>query len=766
MLVVTGMVALLGAAAAPAASVGGGTHSAGNGIYKVFVAGTGDSNAGEFTAQTDTNHPQGPGLNILFGGGQPDTSYTTIHSFTSSTDYTNEGGSVGGSTNLGPFATVSTLGTTGFRTTYVLPGPATTPDKLTIVQDVNVGGADFNSSHIDVTTTVTNNGASPVAIGVRYLLDWQIGKDDGPTFQAQNPNGPVLTSEMQFAPPTFEFFRIEDNDVNDHPPTFDVLGTANGPSSLSPRPTPPTLLQYNGWSDSFSRPFAYTQSGGTVATSGATNDSASNVYWGDQSGNALTLGAGQSKTVSFSLFATAPGQTIPSDDTTPPTSHATVPQCSATGQIPVKVTDNSGGSGPKAVHFKVDGGSEQTVETDSGGNATITIPNGRHDLEYWGEDQTGNQESPHNFTTVTVDTAHQCQSPPPPGLPPPVAGVSVNVFPLAGIVYVQLPGRPRHRLVAGEHIPIGSLIDATDGRVEIEAAASGPGGNGATQSAIFSKGAFRLHQSSSNPLTEARLAGGNLGVCPIQPPSTSSARIAAVPRALAFLPTPVIASALVTFAIALGALALVIVAALVLGGAAFRAGVARAARRPTFMIALLFLLGGVAVAAGVVGNGGGAHKHRGQESLRLTPPSTTGPTAPSPQTGGAPPPGTSTTASPATPTAAPPTTTTPSVSPSTPAATPSTGTSTPRSSSPTPSSPTPSTPSGSRMLWAQTVGGGHWRTRGTWAAAEVRGTKWFTRDSCSGTLVLVVHGVVAVLDVGLNHTVTVNPGQSYFAHAR
>jgi len=70
------------------------------------------------------------------------------------------------------------------------------------------------------------------------------------------------------------------------------------------------------------------------------------------------------------------------------------------------------------------------------------------------------------------------------------------------------------------------------------------------------------------------------------------------------------------------------------------------------------------------------------------------------------------------------------------------------------------------MLWAQTVGGGHWRTRGTWAAAEVRGTKWFTQDTCSGTLVLVVHGVVGVLDLGLNHTVTVNPGQSYFAHAR
>jgi hypothetical protein len=701
---------------------------------------------------------------VLFGGGDPGTSYTTIHSFTSGTDYTNDGGSIGGSTNLGPFATVSALGSTGFRTTYVLPGPSTTPDKLTVVQDINVAGKDFNSSHIDVTTTVTNNASTSVSVGVRYLLDWQIGQDDGPTFQAQNPNGPVLTSEMQFAPPTFEFFRIEDNDVNSNPPTFDVLGTANGPSSLKPTPTPPTLLQYNGWSASVTHPFAYTQSRGTVATAGVTNDSASNVYWGDRSTNALVIGAGQSKTVSFSLFATAPGQTVPSDDTTPPTSHATVPACSPNGQIPVKVTDNSGGSGSKAVHFKVDGGTEHVVATDSGGNATLTISDGRHDLEYWGEDRAGNQESPHNFTTVTVDTAHQCQASPPPGLPPPVAGSSVNVFPLGGIVYVQPPGATtRHRLVRGEHIPIGSLIDATDGRVEIEAAASAPGGSGATQSAIFSKGAFSIGQSSSGEfLVEARLAGGGLSVCPIKPPSTTSARY----RAAALFPMPAMASALATFGIVVAVLALAFIAALVFGGAAFRTGVARAARRPTFMIAVLFLFGGVAVAAGVLGSGGGTHKHRGQESLRLTPP-TTGPTTPSPQPGGAPQPMSPTTPSPAA--AAPatgPTATTPSAPPATTPSTSAGGTSTPHSSSPSAPAPTPSTPSASRQLWAQTVGGGHWRTRGTWAAAEVRGTKWFTRDSCSGTLVLVVHGVVGVLDLGLNHTITVNPGQSYFARAR
>ena len=46
------------------------------------------------------------------------------------------------------------------RTTYTLAGPPQTPDKLTIVQDVNTHGTTFQTSTVEVTTTITNNGSS------------------------------------------------------------------------------------------------------------------------------------------------------------------------------------------------------------------------------------------------------------------------------------------------------------------------------------------------------------------------------------------------------------------------------------------------------------------------------------------------------------------------------------------------------------------------------------------------------------------------------
>ena len=95
-------------------------------------------------------------------------------------------------------------------------------------------------------------------------------------------------------------------------------------------------------------------------------------------------------------------------------SQAQVPACSATGQIPVTVSDPTGfKSGPKAVHFKVDGGAEQVAPTDASGNAAVTVPNGSHTLEYWGEDQAGYQQPTHNTAVVKVDTVLHCGAAPP-----------------------------------------------------------------------------------------------------------------------------------------------------------------------------------------------------------------------------------------------------------------------------------------------------------------------------------------------------------------
>jgi hypothetical protein len=63
-----------------------------------------------------------------------------------------------------------------------------------------------------------------------------------------------------------------------------------------------------------------------------------------------------------------------------------------------------------------------------------------------------------------------------------------------------------------------------------------------------------------------------------------------------------------------------------------------------------------------------------------------------------------------------------------------------------------------RRLWAK--GKGKYSTRGTNAAATVRGTFWLTEDSCRGTLIRVRTGVVSVKDLKRGKVYLVNAGHS------
>jgi hypothetical protein len=55
------------------------------------------------------------------------------------------------------------------------------------------------------------------------------------------------------------------------------------------------------------------------------------------------------------------------------------------------------------VHYRLDFGAEQVATTDGGTTATIPVPAGRHELEYWGQNQAGDQEAAHHNVVVTVD---------------------------------------------------------------------------------------------------------------------------------------------------------------------------------------------------------------------------------------------------------------------------------------------------------------------------------------------------------------------------
>ncbi len=70
-----------------------------------------------------------------------------------------------------------------------------------------------------------------------------------------------------------------------------------------------------------------------------------------------------------------------------------------------------------------------------------------------------------------------------------------------------------------------------------------------------------------------------------------------------------------------------------------------------------------------------------------------------------------------------------------------------------------------RQLWGSD-NKGRFVTRGRSAVATVRGTSWFTRDTCAGTLVRVTSGSVAVRDLVLRRTVIVRAGRSYLARVK
>jgi hypothetical protein len=100
---------------------------------------------------------------------------------------------------------------------------------------------------------------------------------------------------------------------------------------------------------------------------------------------------------------------------------------------------------------------------------------------------------------------------PPHAPPPPQSGRDVNVFPVSGTVLVKLPGhRGFTRLAAGEQIPVGSIVDVTNGRVTLVSARSVRGGK---QTADFYGGKFMIGQHRGQALTTLKLMGGNFRTC-------------------------------------------------------------------------------------------------------------------------------------------------------------------------------------------------------------------------------------------------------------
>ena len=194
--------------------------------------------------------------------------------------------------------------------------------------------------------------------------------------------GPCCSNEATFPTPGFEFYRIEDNDVNPSPPTFNVLGTVTGPTSVVPTPVAPTLLQNADWDASVGTAFDYATTGGVVSdVNGADNDNAVLYYWGDNAGNAINIAPAATTQVSQSIVGVPPGAGFPG--TTPPASQASVPpsgKCNGTQAtiVGTRASETIKGT-PKADVIQGWDGKDQIKGL--GGNDLICGANGRDTIK-------------------------------------------------------------------------------------------------------------------------------------------------------------------------------------------------------------------------------------------------------------------------------------------------------------------------------------------------------------------------------------------------
>lgn len=299
----------------------------GNQIYTIHVEDSG-STCGMWTATTGPMHPAGMGLNVLFGNGSPGTSNTTLRSYSSGTDYVT--GSVGAGcsaicSSATPVVTPILNGATtvGYRFVWSFAdggGAAIQFEQEVVVEGPVDATATVNNSVVRETHTVRNLGPGSLTFGLRKQWDWQIGNDDGPYFGACITPTEACDTSMNLTPNgTLDgqypnaYIMNEDPAVTSCPtgvtpvngpcggaPVYVVAGTVAPPSSLSPPPDAPELLQFNSWPNLIGTCWQPALSNNATCAAG---DTALAYFYGLTPATGITLTPGQSR--SFTEYISA-----------------------------------------------------------------------------------------------------------------------------------------------------------------------------------------------------------------------------------------------------------------------------------------------------------------------------------------------------------------------------------------------------------------------------------------------------------------------------
>ncbi len=342
-----------------------GTVTAGNIFYRVAIEDILGNGVGLYTVRTGSRHPitlaLGKPQDLLAGGtrgpidssnvstirntpiGRPGTSYTTIRSYTTRTDYVQtefvrpdhangfervwlDSTFINNEDVVSQAQYLTKLDTTGYMITYRVPGLSdrkSAPDSMIIRQIIKVHGTDFNDSWVEISTTVVNLDREAIEIGIRYLWDLNIGNDDGPELFEQAFSEFLGETERSINWVNFGYLRvvgINPNPVGTSRDSLDYIDynvycSALTPTNLKRVPLQPTRIQQVGWLNAFFKPFSYevnpnakvtVNDGSTFGLPGG--DSAVQFFWGEALDNAITIPTGDSVQVTQALFATPAGK--------------------------------------------------------------------------------------------------------------------------------------------------------------------------------------------------------------------------------------------------------------------------------------------------------------------------------------------------------------------------------------------------------------------------------------------------------------------------
>lgn len=283
------------------------TLERGNDIYRIYVKDEAPD-FGTYTVSTGDSHPatinMGARQDILYEGvaGTPWSSYLTVRSYTTQTEYTSNSSSTPSpapgfsQANLDISAGAVTSGATWVTNNWSVVNGS---DNIGISQTVAVEGTTLADSRVRVTTAITNNSGpnAIVNIGVRYEWDIMVDGEDGSYIKTVDPYSGWYSTEQEVSSPVINQFQA----VNDpSSPIFYINGSVNGPA-FSPLPTPPSLMQFADWGLVDGEAFDYTPTGQTIA--GPSNDSAVTYLWGDTQNNSIVLGEGETDSFTQYLFA-------------------------------------------------------------------------------------------------------------------------------------------------------------------------------------------------------------------------------------------------------------------------------------------------------------------------------------------------------------------------------------------------------------------------------------------------------------------------------